>query len=40
MGQSAGVAACMAMDANIPVQDIDVAKLQTLLKAEGQVLEN
>jgi hypothetical protein len=30
----------MAMDANIPVQDIDVAKLQTLLKAEGQVLEN
>jgi hypothetical protein len=40
MGQSAGVAACMAMDANIPVQDIDVAKLQTLLKAEGQVLQN
>jgi hypothetical protein len=40
MGQSAGVAASMAMDANIPVQDIDMDKLQKLLKAEGQVLQN
>jgi len=32
LGQSAALAACMALDSKIAVQDIDVMKLQTILK--------
>jgi hypothetical protein len=32
LGQSASIAACMAIDGKIPVQMVDVAKLQNLLK--------
>jgi hypothetical protein len=32
LGQSAALAACMAIDSKIAVQDIDVMKLQTILK--------
>jgi hypothetical protein len=35
MGEAAGVAAAMAADAGIRVRDIDVKKLQTLLRAQG-----
>jgi len=39
MGQSAATAAVMAMDAKIPVQKVDYAKLRARLLADGQVLE-
>ncbi len=35
MGEAAGVAAAMAADAGIRVRDVDVKKLQTLLRAQG-----
>jgi hypothetical protein len=38
MGQSAGVAASLAMDSGVPVQDIDLDKLHQRLEAEKQVL--
>jgi hypothetical protein len=39
MGQSAATAAVLAMDAKIPVQKVDYAKLKQRLLADGQVLE-
>jgi hypothetical protein len=39
LGHSAGVAAAMALQANVPMQDIDVAALQAKLRAQNQVLE-
>lgn len=39
LGESSAVAAVMALDANKPVQDIDVPKLRQRLLADGQVLE-
>ena len=38
MGQSAGVAASLAMDAGVSVQDIDIEKLHQHLEAENQIL--
>jgi hypothetical protein len=38
LAQSAATAASFAIDANIAVQDIDIAKLQKRLLADGQVL--
>ena len=38
MGQSAGVAASLAMDAGVSVQDIDIDKLHQHLEAENQIL--
>ncbi|HBC30762.1 MAG TPA: xanthan lyase [Clostridiales bacterium] len=38
LGQSAAVAACMAVDENINVQDIDYVKLKNLLLEKGQIL--
>lgn len=38
LGQSAATAAVMAIEGKTAVQDIDVAKLQERLRAEGQVL--
>jgi hypothetical protein len=38
LGQSAGTAASMAIDANIPVQKVDYAKLKERLIADKQVL--
>jgi hypothetical protein len=35
MGEAAGVAAALALDANVAVDRIDVAKLQTKLRAQG-----
>jgi hypothetical protein len=40
LGQSAGTAACMALDAgNIPVQKIDVAVLQKRLRDDKQIID-
>ncbi len=39
LGQSAGTAAAMAIDANIPVQKVDYAKLKERLLADKQILE-
>lgn len=39
LGESAAVAAVMALDAQKPVQDIDVSRLQQRLRADGQVLD-
>ena len=39
LGQSAATAAVMALDAGIPVQKVDYAKLRARLLADGQVLE-
>ena len=39
MGQSAATAACMAIDANVPVQKIAYAALHEQLMKDGQVLE-
>jgi lysophospholipase L1-like esterase len=39
LGQSAGTAAAMAIDAKIPVQQVPYAKLRERLLADGQVLE-
>jgi hypothetical protein len=40
IGQSAGVAASIAIDAGVSVQDIDLGQLHRRLKAEGQVLDD
>ncbi|HYF35407.1 MAG TPA: FAD-dependent oxidoreductase, partial [Prosthecobacter sp.] len=37
--QSAATAACMALDAGVPVQKVDYAKLRAHLVKDGQVLE-
>jgi len=39
LAQSAVTAAAMAIDGNVPVQDVDYAKLRERLLADGQVLE-
>ncbi len=39
LGQSAGAAAALAIDANCAVQDVDYAKLRAALDAKGQVVE-
>lgn len=39
LGQSASVAASIAIDDQLPVQDIDYSKLRAQLKNEGQILE-
>lgn len=39
LGQSAATAAVMAIDANVPVQDVDYQKLRTRLLKDGQILE-
>jgi hypothetical protein len=38
LGQSTATAACMAIDDETAVQDVDVAELQAKLKKDGQVL--
>ncbi len=38
LGQSAGTAAAMAIDASVPVQDVDMPRLQQRLRADGQIL--
>jgi len=38
LGQSAATAACLAIDDNIPVQDVDYEKLRQRLVADGQVV--
>lgn len=38
LGQSATTAACIAIDKNIPVQDVDYNELKTVLEAKNQVL--
>jgi hypothetical protein len=37
IGQAAGVAAALAISADVPPQDIDVTALRRILKAEGMV---
>ncbi|MBI5820047.1 MAG: FAD-dependent oxidoreductase [Verrucomicrobia bacterium] len=39
LGQSAATAACMALDAGAPVQQVEYAKLRERLLKDGQVLE-
>lgn len=39
LGQSAATAACMAIDANSSVQEIDVPRLMERLKQDGQILK-
>jgi hypothetical protein len=39
LGQSAGTAACLAIDAKVPVQQVDVKVLQARLVTDGQVLK-
>ncbi|MEL6106734.1 MAG: FAD-dependent oxidoreductase [Planctomycetota bacterium] len=39
LGQSAATAAVMAIDADIPVQEVDYETLKTRLESDGQVLE-
>lgn len=39
LGQSAATAACLALDADTTVQDVDVTDLQERLRQDGQVLE-
>jgi hypothetical protein len=39
LGQSAATAACLALDAGAPVQQVDYAKLRERLLKDGQVLE-
>ncbi len=39
LGQSAGVAACIAIDEGIAVQDIEYEKLRKILLEEGQILK-
>jgi hypothetical protein len=38
LGQSAAVAACLAIDEKIAVQDVEYEKLKNLLLEKGQVL--
>jgi len=35
MGEAAGIAAAMALDAGVPVRAVDVAMLQRKLRAQG-----
>jgi hypothetical protein len=37
IGQAAGVAAALAISADVPAQDIDITSLRRILKAEGMV---
>jgi hypothetical protein len=39
LGQSAATAACLAIDANVPVQKVDYAKLRPRLLADKQILD-
>jgi hypothetical protein len=39
LGQSAGAAASLAIDASVAVQDVDCAKLRVVLFKEGLWLE-
>ena len=39
LGQSAAIAACLAIDEGVAVQDLDYQKLKPILLAEGQVLK-
>lgn len=39
LGQSAAAAASIAIDAGVPVQEVDYARLRARLLAEGQILE-
>jgi hypothetical protein len=39
LGQSAGAAASLAIDASVAVHDVDYAKLRELLLKEGQLSE-
>lgn len=39
LGQSAGAAAALAIDGNVPVQDVDYARLRKILLEEGQLLD-
>ncbi len=39
IGQAAGVAAKMAIQAGVPVQDIDTARLTRRLREQGAVME-
>jgi len=39
LGQSAATAAVMAIEAGVPVQELDYAKLRTRLLQDGQILE-
>jgi hypothetical protein len=39
LGQSAGTAAAMAIDADVPVQQVDYAKLRERLLADHQMLD-
>jgi hypothetical protein len=38
LGQSAATAACMSIDKNIPVQDINFDELKSILESKGQIL--
>jgi hypothetical protein len=38
-GHAAGVAAALAVEADGVVHDVDVGRLQAILRAQGQVLE-
>jgi hypothetical protein len=38
LGQSAAIAACMAIDDKLAVQDVPYDKLKVLLKDKGQIL--
>jgi hypothetical protein len=38
LSQSAATAACLALDAQTPVQQVDYAKLAARLKQDGQIL--
>ena len=39
MGQAAGNAAVLSMEEDVPPRDIDVKKLQEMLRAQGCVVE-
>ena len=39
LGQVAGAAAALSIDANCAAQDLEYAKLREVLVAEGQVIE-
>jgi hypothetical protein len=39
IGQSAAVAATMAVEHNQPVQDVDIQQLQDILRKQGQVID-
>jgi hypothetical protein len=39
LGQSAAAAACLAVNKNIAVQDIDYSELKEMLVSKGQILK-